>query len=162
MAHPPVGVCIFAACAVAKLPLERVIRPLLPFLAILIATLLLVTMSSAFRCSCRVCGIDDMTTSALENYAVGRQKGAGVEGKEVKWVPKRRGVATRVTVAWFGRRRSSPHQSNSLGDLLRPRDGEGASTLGADEGGRPVPWIGGDFGKVSSCTGFQGWSHRPV
>lgn len=48
MAHPPVGVCVFAACAVAKLPLERVIRPLLPFLAILIATLLLITYVEGF------------------------------------------------------------------------------------------------------------------
>jgi hypothetical protein len=48
MAHPPVGVCVFAACAVAKLPLERVIRPLLPFLAILIETLLLITYVEGF------------------------------------------------------------------------------------------------------------------
>jgi TRAP-type C4-dicarboxylate transport system permease large subunit len=48
MAHPPVGVCVFADCAVAKLPLERVIRPLLPFLAILIETLLLITYVEGF------------------------------------------------------------------------------------------------------------------
>jgi len=48
MAHPPVGVCVFAACAVAKLPLEHIIRPLLPFLAILIVTLLLITYVEVF------------------------------------------------------------------------------------------------------------------
>ena len=48
MAHPPVGVCVFAASAIAKLPLERVIRPLLPFLAILIETLLLITYVEDF------------------------------------------------------------------------------------------------------------------
>ena len=48
MAHRPVGVCDFAASAVAKLPLESVIRPLLPFLAILIETLLLITYVEGF------------------------------------------------------------------------------------------------------------------
>lgn len=48
MAHPPVGVCVFAACAVAKLPLEHIIRPLLPFIAVLIATLLLITYVEGF------------------------------------------------------------------------------------------------------------------
>jgi C4-dicarboxylate transporter DctM subunit len=48
MAHPPVGVCLFAACAVAKLPLERVVRPLLPFIAILVVTLLIITYVEGF------------------------------------------------------------------------------------------------------------------
>jgi C4-dicarboxylate transporter DctM subunit len=48
MAHPPIGVCLFAACAVSKLPLERVIRPLLPFMAILLVTLLLITYVEGF------------------------------------------------------------------------------------------------------------------
>ena len=48
MAHPPVGVCLFAACAVAKLPLERVVRPLLPFIGILLVTLLLITYVEGF------------------------------------------------------------------------------------------------------------------
>jgi tripartite ATP-independent transporter DctM subunit len=48
MAHPPVGVCVFAACAVSKLPLERVIRPLLPFIAILIVTLMVITYVEGF------------------------------------------------------------------------------------------------------------------
>ena len=48
LAHPPVGVCLFAACAVAKLPLERVIRPLLPFLAILVVTLFAITYVEGF------------------------------------------------------------------------------------------------------------------
>jgi tripartite ATP-independent transporter DctM subunit len=48
MAHPPVGVCVFAACAVSKLPIERVIRPLLPFIAILIVTLMVITYVEGF------------------------------------------------------------------------------------------------------------------
>jgi C4-dicarboxylate transporter DctM subunit len=48
MAHPPVGVCIFAACAVAKLPLEQVIRPLLPFMAVLLVTLFMITYVASF------------------------------------------------------------------------------------------------------------------
>jgi C4-dicarboxylate transporter DctM subunit len=48
MAHPPIGVCLFAACAVSKLPLERVIRPLIPFMAILLVTLLVITYVEGF------------------------------------------------------------------------------------------------------------------
>jgi C4-dicarboxylate transporter DctM subunit len=48
LAHPPVGVCLFAACAVAKLPIERTIRPLLPFLGILLVTLLAITYVEGF------------------------------------------------------------------------------------------------------------------
>jgi C4-dicarboxylate transporter DctM subunit len=43
LAHPPVGMCLFAACAVTATPIEKVILPLLPFLAVLIATLLIIT-----------------------------------------------------------------------------------------------------------------------
>jgi C4-dicarboxylate transporter DctM subunit len=48
LAMPPVGLCLYAACAVSKLPLERVIRPLLPFIAVLIVTMLVITYVEAF------------------------------------------------------------------------------------------------------------------
>ena len=48
MATPPVGVCLFAACAVSKLPLERVVKPLLPFIGILVVTLLMITYYENF------------------------------------------------------------------------------------------------------------------
>jgi len=48
MAHPPAGVCLFAACAVSKLPLERVVRPILPFIGVLIVTLLMITYCEDF------------------------------------------------------------------------------------------------------------------
>ena len=40
---PPVGVCLFVACGLSKLPIEAVIKPLLPFLAVLILTLLTIS-----------------------------------------------------------------------------------------------------------------------
>ncbi len=43
MAHPPVGVCLYAACAVARIPMERVIKPMLPMMAVLIVTMLVIT-----------------------------------------------------------------------------------------------------------------------
>lgn len=43
MAHPPVGVCLYAACAVARIPMERVVRPMLPMIAVLIFTMLVIT-----------------------------------------------------------------------------------------------------------------------
>jgi hypothetical protein len=70
--------------------------------------------------------------------------------------------ASGVDAGLVWRRCSSPHRSDATGDLLGPRDGQGASTLGADESSGPVLWIGGDFGKVSSGSRFHGWSHRPV
>jgi C4-dicarboxylate transporter DctM subunit len=48
LAHPPVGLCLFAACAVANVPLERVIRPLIPFILILIVTMLVITYVEGF------------------------------------------------------------------------------------------------------------------
>jgi tripartite ATP-independent transporter DctM subunit len=39
---PPVGLCLFVGMAISGLPMEKLIRPLLPFLAAIIATLLLV------------------------------------------------------------------------------------------------------------------------
>jgi TRAP-type C4-dicarboxylate transport system permease large subunit len=43
MVTPPFGVNLFAACAVADLPIERLIRPLLPFVGVVVACLLLIT-----------------------------------------------------------------------------------------------------------------------
>lgn len=40
---PPVGVCLFVACGLSKLPIEAVVKPLLPFLAVLLATLLTIS-----------------------------------------------------------------------------------------------------------------------
>lgn len=48
LAMPPVGLCLYAACAVSKLPLERVIRPLVPLIAVLVATMLVITYVEAF------------------------------------------------------------------------------------------------------------------
>jgi len=43
MVTPPFGVNLFAACAVARLPLERLIRPLLPFVGVVLLCLLVIT-----------------------------------------------------------------------------------------------------------------------
>ncbi len=43
MVTPPFGVNLFAACAVAKIPLERLVRPLLPFVLVVLACLMLIT-----------------------------------------------------------------------------------------------------------------------
>jgi C4-dicarboxylate transporter DctM subunit len=48
MAHPPAGNCLYTACAITKVPLERVIRPLLPFVAVLIATMMVITYVEGF------------------------------------------------------------------------------------------------------------------
>jgi C4-dicarboxylate transporter DctM subunit len=40
---PPVGICLYVACGISGVPIERVARPLLPFLAVMIATLFLIT-----------------------------------------------------------------------------------------------------------------------
>ena len=40
---PPVGICLYVACGLNKLPIEAVIKPLLPFIAVLIATLLIIS-----------------------------------------------------------------------------------------------------------------------
>jgi C4-dicarboxylate transporter DctM subunit len=39
---PPVGLCLFLGMAISGLPMEKLIRPLLPFLAAIVAVLLLV------------------------------------------------------------------------------------------------------------------------
>lgn len=43
MVTPPFGVNLFAACAVAKLPIERLIRPLVPFVLVALACLMVIT-----------------------------------------------------------------------------------------------------------------------
>jgi C4-dicarboxylate transporter DctM subunit len=40
---PPVGVCLYVACGLSKLPIEAVFRPLLPFLGVLILTLMTIS-----------------------------------------------------------------------------------------------------------------------
>lgn len=53
MITPPVGVNLFAACAVAKIPLDHLVKPLLPFVGVIIACLALIsafpTISLALR-----------------------------------------------------------------------------------------------------------------
>jgi C4-dicarboxylate transporter DctM subunit len=48
MAHPPAGNCLFTACAITKVPLEDVIRPLLPFIGVLIVTMMVITYVEGF------------------------------------------------------------------------------------------------------------------
>jgi C4-dicarboxylate transporter DctM subunit len=43
MITPPVGVCLFVACGIAKIPIERVIKTIMPFLLMLLITLLIIT-----------------------------------------------------------------------------------------------------------------------
>ena len=43
MVTPPFGVNLFAASQVAKVPLERMVRPLLPFVAVIITCLAIIT-----------------------------------------------------------------------------------------------------------------------
>jgi len=39
---PPVGLCLFVGMAISGLPMEKLVKPLLPFLAAIVVTLLLV------------------------------------------------------------------------------------------------------------------------
>jgi TRAP-type C4-dicarboxylate transport system permease large subunit len=39
---PPVGLCLFVGMAISGLPMEKLVRPLLPFLAAILAVLFLV------------------------------------------------------------------------------------------------------------------------
>ena len=39
---PPVGLCLFVGMAISGLPMEKLVRPLLPFLAAIVAVLLFV------------------------------------------------------------------------------------------------------------------------
>lgn len=43
MISPPVGICLYVACGISKTPIEDVVPRLLPFLLILIATLMIIT-----------------------------------------------------------------------------------------------------------------------
>jgi C4-dicarboxylate transporter DctM subunit len=43
MMHPPVGICLNVACGISKVPLEKSIRPLIPFLLVLLITLLIIS-----------------------------------------------------------------------------------------------------------------------
>ena len=40
---PPVGVCLYVACGLSNLPLEKVFRPILPFILVLIFTLFVIS-----------------------------------------------------------------------------------------------------------------------
>lgn len=40
---PPVGVCLYVACGLSKLPIEAVFKPLLPFMFVLLFTLLIIS-----------------------------------------------------------------------------------------------------------------------
>jgi len=48
MAMPPAGLALFAACAVSRLPIETVVRPLLPMIGILTVTMLIITYYEGF------------------------------------------------------------------------------------------------------------------
>ena len=43
MATPPLGICLFVACRITKIPLTDIIRPIMPFLGAMILVLFLVT-----------------------------------------------------------------------------------------------------------------------
>ena len=43
MISPPVGICLYVACGIGKTPIEKVTPKLLPFLALLLAMLLILT-----------------------------------------------------------------------------------------------------------------------
>ena len=39
---PPVGLCLFVGMAISGLPMEKLVKPLLPFLTAIVVTLLLI------------------------------------------------------------------------------------------------------------------------
>ena len=43
MITPPVGICLFVACGISKIPIEKSIRMLIPFLLVLLTTLIIIT-----------------------------------------------------------------------------------------------------------------------
>ena len=43
MVSPPVGMCLYVSCGIAKIPIEKVVPRLVPYLAVLIAALLIIT-----------------------------------------------------------------------------------------------------------------------
>ncbi|RWI88935.1 TRAP transporter large permease [Mesorhizobium sp.] len=48
MAVPPAGLALYAACAVSRVPIETVVRPLLPMIVLLTATMLIITYFEPF------------------------------------------------------------------------------------------------------------------
>jgi C4-dicarboxylate transporter DctM subunit len=48
MAMPPAGLALYAACAVSRVPIETVVRPLLPMIVILTLTMLVITYIEQF------------------------------------------------------------------------------------------------------------------
>ncbi len=53
MITPPFGVNLFAACTVANIPLERIVRPLLPFVVVVVADLLAISYVPAISLALR-------------------------------------------------------------------------------------------------------------
>jgi C4-dicarboxylate transporter DctM subunit len=43
MVSPPVGMCLYVACGIAKTPIEKVVPRLIPYLLVLLAMLMLIT-----------------------------------------------------------------------------------------------------------------------
>ena len=43
MITPPVGICLYVSCGMSGVPIEDVTKPLLPYLAVLVATLIIIT-----------------------------------------------------------------------------------------------------------------------
>jgi C4-dicarboxylate transporter DctM subunit len=43
MITPPFGVNLFAACQVAKIPFDRIVAPLVPFVLVIVACLMVIT-----------------------------------------------------------------------------------------------------------------------
>ena len=43
MVSPPVGMCLYVSCGISKTPIEKVVPWLIPFLAVLVAMLALIT-----------------------------------------------------------------------------------------------------------------------
>ena len=52
---PPVGLCLFVGMAISGLPMDKLVKPLLPFLAAIVATLLLVAFIPEVALACRAC-----------------------------------------------------------------------------------------------------------
>jgi tripartite ATP-independent transporter DctM subunit len=40
---PPIGVCLFVACGIARVPIDRVVHPLLPLLGVMVVDLIVIT-----------------------------------------------------------------------------------------------------------------------
>ena len=43
MITPPVGICLFVACGISKIPIEKSIKILIPFLIVLLITLIIIS-----------------------------------------------------------------------------------------------------------------------